>query len=151
MITYSNTKPWITVHFNLYKHNRCTPAAEQTNYHFSSKQISQKMHTRDNFSIMHYFIISQFSTVWPQQSPPGLLRFYIYPLNTIHLHVYLCILLLAVISQPSYSFDKANYAFHDQILSFLCSSAVKTGYIQNRCKRSCLRYDGCYNTTTDHL
>lgn len=37
------------------------PAAEHTN-DFSSKQISQKMHTRDMFSILYYFIISQFCT-----------------------------------------------------------------------------------------
>lgn len=85
------------------------------------------MHMRDNFSIIHCFIISQFSTAWPQQSPPGLTPLLHLPLkNTVHLHVHLCILLLAVISQHDYSSDKENDAFHDQILSFLCSSAVKT-------------------------
>lgn len=81
MITYSNTKPWITVHFNLYKLNRCTPAAEHTNYHFSSKQTSQKMHTRDIFSILYSFIISQFSTARPEQSPPGLIPLLRLPLK----------------------------------------------------------------------
>lgn len=34
---------------------------------------------------------------------------------------------------------------------FYWSCDLKTDYLQNRCKRSLLRYNGCYNTTTDHL
>lgn len=69
MITYSNTKPWITVHFKIYKLNRCTPTAKHINCNFSSKQISQKMHTRDISSMLYSFIISQFSKARPLTAP----------------------------------------------------------------------------------
>lgn len=151
MITYSNTKPWITVHFNPYKLNRCVPAAGHTNYHFSSKQISQEMHTRDIFSILYYyFIISQFSlTEAFNRSRQDLFRSYIYPLNNFHLHVYF--LHLAASSNSSARATASTkqiqimLSSRRQILSFHCSCAVKSIY---RARCSCY---GCYNTTTDHL
>lgn len=149
MITYGNTKPWITAHFNLYKLNRCTPAAEHTNDD-SSKQISQKMHSRDIFSIFYYFIISQFPTVRPSQSPPGVillphvaLRQHSFTCSSIY--IFLCILLPAVVLQPGYSLRQNKLRMPSSDFKknhFSCSS------LQNRCRRSCLWNSGCYNTTT---
>lgn len=63
------------------------------------------------------------------------------PFNNFHLHVYLGILLPAIISQPGHSSEggekktNSNYAFHHQMLSFYCSCDWKTDYLQSRCKR----------------
>lgn len=82
------------------------------------------MQERDTFGILYYFIISQFSTARPRSSPPGLIPLPHSPLKH-HLHVYLCISLPAVISQPGYGVGKTNYASDDPILSFYCIALLR--------------------------
>lgn len=106
VITYSSTKPWITVHFNLYKLKRCTPAAEHANDPFLLK-TNKPDDAGDTFGILYYFIISQFSMARPRPSPPGLILLPRSPLKH-HLHVYLCSSLPAVISQPGDGVGKTN-------------------------------------------
>lgn len=82
------------------------------------------MQERDTFSILYYFIISQFSTAGPRPSPPGLIPLPHSPLKH-HLHVYLCISLPAVISQPGYGVGKNKLDFPwSDIMILPYSSAV---------------------------
>lgn len=95
------------------------------------------MHTRDTFSILYYFIITQFSKARPSQSPPGLILILHLPLKH---HSFTCILLRIAASSNFSAWLKLPQNKLCSPLSdtaFYCSSVVKTGYLQNRRKRSC--------------
>lgn len=122
------------------------PAAEHTNYHFSSKQISQKMHTRDIFSILYCFIISQFSTSRPNGARQDLLCFYIYPFNNTHLHVYF--LHFAASSNLSAKLQLQRKQIMLSIIRyyhFTVALMWKLAIYRTNAR------GGCYNTTIDHI